>query len=325
MESIRLTLRPRTAFGGPIRGDTLFGQLCWAIRNRFGEERLTELLQSYADQPFAVCSDAFPKGFIPRPALPLHRFERIGDEDRKQVKRRQWLPLDAIDRPVRQWLLLCRTEAETARAAGVDDTAATDPSIAESHEQSHNSIHRQLGTTHGGEFAPYSQPQHWYASGLRLDLWLVHDPDRVGTDALCDCLGDIGATGYGRDASIGLGKFAIESFDNHPLPRAQHANACYTLAPCAPQGTGLDAGRSFYHPFTRFGRHGDRAVLSGKPFKNPVLLADTGALLTPAQLPDAPIVGRGLGGNGALSKLNGGTTVQQGHAPCLFVDLEGAI
>jgi len=102
MQTLRLTLQPRTAFGVPIRGDTLFGQLCWAIRHRFGEERLVDLLQEYAEQPFAVCSDAFPKGYLPRPALPLHRFERV-DEERKRVKKRQWLPLHATadQRPLR--------------------------------------------------------------------------------------------------------------------------------------------------------------------------------------------------------------------------------
>ena len=319
MESIHLILRPRTAFGGPIRGDTLFGQLCWAIRNCFGEKRLMELLVDYAEHPFAVCSDAFPRGFIPRPALPLHRFERVADEDRKRVKKRQWLPLEAVARPVREWLAFCVTEAEAARSAGADGDALAVP-----HEQPHNSIHRRLGTTHGAEFAPYSQPRYGYANGLQLDLWLLFDPGRIDARELTEALRFIGATGYGRDASIGLGKFDIEDIGSEFLPHAEAANSCYTLAPSAPQGLGLDAKRSFYHPFTRFGRHGDRAVLGGKPFKNPVLLADTGALLTPQRLPDVPCIGRGLGGNGELSKLIE-ATVQQGHAPCLFVNLEGAV
>ena len=58
------------AFGGPIKGDTLFGHLCWAARNRWGEGRLLDLLDGYTKgQPFAVCSDAFPAGHLPRPAL----------------------------------------------------------------------------------------------------------------------------------------------------------------------------------------------------------------------------------------------------------------
>ncbi len=318
MNTLHLRLRPLTAFGGPIRGDTLFGQLCWALRNRHGEARLTELLRDYAEHPFAVCSDAFPRGFLPRPALPLHRFERV-DEARKRIKKRRWLPLEAATRPVRQWLSRCRTDAEVAEALGASPDA---PQLSLAQPQPHNSIHRRLGTTHGGEFAPYSLPQTWYGRGVTFDLWVVHDPDRIDAAELAGGLGDIGLTGHGRDASIGLGKFTVEA-DDQQLPTAPGADACYTLAPCAPQGVALDDARSFYHPFTRFGRHGDRAVHSGRPFKNPVLLADTGALLTPSRLPAAPLIGRGLGGHGELSKAIG-ATVQQGHAPCLFVNLEGA-
>jgi len=316
MNTLHLTIRPRTAFGGAIRGDTLFGQLCWAIRHRHGEPRLEALLEGYAESPFAVCSDAFPRGFLPRPALPPHRFERV-DEERKRIKKRKWLPLEAVSLPVRQWLSQCKTDSEAAAVAG--DTEY----LNEWHAQPHNRIHRQLGTTHGSEFAPYTQQQIWFGPGIRLDLWIIHDPERIHQDELTDCLNDIGLTGYGRDASIGLGKFDIEAATDEPLPHAPDADTCYTLAPCAPQGLALDAGRSFYAPFTRFGRHGDRAVLGGKPFKNPVLLADTGALLTPEHLPDAPLIGRGLGGAGELSKTIP-ATVQQGFAPCLFVNLEDA-
>ena len=41
MQSICVTLSPLSAFATP-KGDTLFGQLCWAIRNRLGEAYLTE-------------------------------------------------------------------------------------------------------------------------------------------------------------------------------------------------------------------------------------------------------------------------------------------
>jgi len=47
MECLRLTVRPMSAFAGPIKGDTLFGQICWAARNRWGEPRLRELLEGY--------------------------------------------------------------------------------------------------------------------------------------------------------------------------------------------------------------------------------------------------------------------------------------
>ena len=45
MKTYRLTLRPLTAFGTPLAGDTLFGQLCWALRHRLGNAALTRLLE----------------------------------------------------------------------------------------------------------------------------------------------------------------------------------------------------------------------------------------------------------------------------------------
>lgn len=58
MKLYRFTLTPQSAMGTPLVGDTLFGQLCWAVRNRFGEARLSELLEGYtAQRPFMVVSD----------------------------------------------------------------------------------------------------------------------------------------------------------------------------------------------------------------------------------------------------------------------------
>ena len=75
MRSLCVTIKSLSAFGGPIKGDTLFGHLCWATRNRHGEERLQDLLAGYNQgRPFAVCADALPQGHLPRPAWPLHHF-----------------------------------------------------------------------------------------------------------------------------------------------------------------------------------------------------------------------------------------------------------
>jgi CRISPR-associated protein Csm4 len=63
MTPYRIRIQPLSAFGTRPLGDTLFGQLCWAVRNRHGEERLDTLLDGYTQgQPFAVVSDAFPAG-----------------------------------------------------------------------------------------------------------------------------------------------------------------------------------------------------------------------------------------------------------------------
>lgn len=318
MQTLRLTLAPRSAFGTPPKGDTLFGQLCWAIRNRFSEARLNELLAGYTNgQPFAVVSDAMPAGCLPRPALPTHWFDEVAGVDRKAVKKCAWLPLDAFLHPVSHWLAHCLPTAELSGGAVVVSP------------QPHNSIDRRTNTT-GNGFDPYSMEQRWYGrttrkdddgcTPSRLDVIVVLDDHRLAAGELHTLFTDIGAFGFGRDASIGLGKFEVVKFAPFDLPAQPNANAWLTLAPCAPQGLTWEEAHCFYQPFTRFGRHGDIGVHLGNPFKAPVLLADTGALLSPGQFEPRAFTGQGLGADGSLSKALS-QTVHQGYAPVVAVAL----
>ncbi len=311
MKTLIAILRPCSAFGGLIRGDTLFGQLCWAARHRWGEDRLTELLEGYTEgQPFLIVSDAFPAGYLPRPALPLHRFDEVPDADRKAVKKRHWLPRERFNEPMRQWL----------DHAVPDTDIASDELMAE-HVQPHNTINRMTGTTGTGEFAPYTMAQHWFAPDLAFDIYLAYNAERMSEDEIRQLLQDVGSAGYGRDASIGLGKFDVDGISSDDWPVQDNANTMMTLAPCAIQGLGFESTRSWYQPFTRFGRHGDIAVHTGRPFKNPVLMADTGAVLARQDGRVETFCGQGLGGNGQLSKVIE-STVHQGYAPSLPVFLE---
>ncbi|MCF7992149.1 MAG: CRISPR-associated protein Csm7 [Thiohalocapsa sp.] len=320
METLVLRLHPLTAFGTPLLGDTLFGQVCWMLRHRHGEERLTELLSGYTSgQPFAVVGDALPEGYLPRPALPLSRFDPVPDADPKDLKRRHWLPLSVLDLPLRQWLGHAYDDAGVLAAAS-GPRADADASLMRLHPQPHNSINRLTGTTGRGDFAPYTQMQRWYATSVPLCCRVMFDPERLQAAELVELFADIGHGGYGRDASIGLGKFSVEHVPAVPRSAPIGANACLTLAPCAPQGLAWEPQRCFYDVFTRFGRHGDLAVHLGNPFKTPLLLAKAGAVLTPATWSSPHFVGQGLGGDGRLSKVIP-ETVHQGYAPCIPIHL----
>ena len=319
MDALRFTLCPQTAFATPLQGDTLFGQLCWAIRHGWGAARLNELLAGYTTgQPFVVLSDALPAGHVPLPALPAACWTRAADKaddpsQRKALKKQIWLPESALTTPLPDW----QQQAKTPK-----DIQAN---LAERH-QPHNSINRLTQTTgKGAGFAPYQVSQHWHPPG---SVWMLHvrlDSSRFAAADLHQALAAIGESGYGRDASTGLGKFTLNPAENQPLPPGITPNAWLTLAPCAPQGLGLDARRSFYRPFTRYGRHGDVAALSGQPFKQPLLLTATGALLTPQQEQDwsRGWIGQGLGGGGKAGTLSSvlPATVHQGYAPALPVCL----
>lgn len=318
MQSVCVTLQPLSAFATALKGDTLFGQLCWAIRHRYGEQRLTDCLNGYTEnQPFAVLSDAFPEGYLPLPKLPSCFYQTNTDAlDRKALKKRNWLAVDDVTKPLEQWQMAA-VDAKTI-------SAETASSLSEKHPQPHNTINRQTNTTGDNGFAPYSVEQEWFIPNLKWSLYLLLDTSKLSLAECEQCLKDIGEFGYGKDATIGMGKFRIDKFDQQTLPSQSAANACLTLAPSAPQGLGIDSENSYYQLFTRFGRHGDIAVhQAGKPFKNPILLAQTAAVfsITP---PKDGFIGQGIGGQGELSKTIS-ATVHQGYAPVIAINFNAKV
>jgi CRISPR-associated protein Csm4 len=320
MQTLRFTLRPRTAFGTPLAGDTLFGQLCWALRHRFGEEWLDARLVEYTEgRPFLVVSNAFPQGFLPLPTVPSS-FWNATNDDRKLLKKKRWLAVENLQADFRTWQSFACDDAKSVEVVLQKyGCGKGKPALQKIHAQPHNSINRATATT-DENFTPYTQTQYWFHPEMRLDLYAVLDETRLAPQDLDAALADIGQNGYGRDASIGLGKFAIERDDTFAgLPHAKNANALLTLAPCAPQGQGFVRERSFYQILTRFGRHGDVAVYSGNPFKRPLLLAQTGGVFSPETLDQNRVfIGQGLGG----VSLSQPKTIAQGYAPVVGIRME---
>lgn len=224
---------------------------------------------------------------------------------------------------VSEWLHNAKSDNELAifPDTGTDKRQNSKKTAWENHERRpHNSINRLTGTTGEGMFAPYTQSQIWYQDDSSFDIYLLLDEPRLSLSEARTLLDDIGAFGYGRDASIGLGKFEIADCAEWDTDISENANACLTLAPCAPQGLGLDSRNSYYNIVTRFGRHGDVGVHGPRgPFKAPVLLAETAAVFSPIQK-GRDYIGQALGGSGQLSRTIP-ATVHQGYAPYIPVHL----
>jgi CRISPR-associated protein Csm4 len=314
MTPLKVTIRPRTAFGSVLHGDTLFGQVCWTIVHRLGSAALDTLLSNYAQgNPFAVIGDAFPAGHIPRPLLPASYQNKLDNADeRKVAKSKIWLSLADIEDDVTPINQIANNYASSNKDIDY---------IQESSQQARNSINRLTGTTGEAGFAPYQSEQIWFSNNTQLDLYCLIDEKRLSLADFEQLITDIGLTGYGRDASIGLGKFSLESITAARLPHHQNPTHYLTLGNIAPQGLGFDAKTSYYKPFTRFGRHGSLAVASGKPFKAPILLTQAGSVFATTHA-NAHFIGQGLGGcNKPVSNYDP-RTVHQGYAPVLRVRIE---
>ena len=115
--------------------------------------------------------------------------------------------------------------------------------------------------------------------------------------------------GYGKKASIGKGRFEVGEFCEIESFFNEHSNAFMTLGPSSLE----NFSEIYYEPFTRFGKHG-ASLASDKPFKSPVLLAQSGALIVPnddekTKIQKAAYIGKGIKGHSSHEE-----SVQQGYA-----------
>lgn len=336
MKTYAITIMPESPFGTPLKGDIIFGHFCWqAVHD-------PDLLQGgfdvwidrYPEQPYAVFSSAWPlikkngktTCCLPRPVMPatpvaaMSRKLRV--ETRKTDKKKKWLLLDhenlhvnlidnatANDQKVFDLLVETLSDREQQTLQFMADDLKK-PLITAG--QSHNSISRLTMTT-GNGFDPFSMENFHYLPGMRLILFAAIDEDALDRDKLCEGLTRIGRFGFGRDASTGLGRFSVEKVEEIPWPLFKAGQGCYIISPCVPEAHRYT--EHFSVPFTRFGRHGDRLVLSGNPFKNPVVMADEGSVFFPAsgKEPDKPYIGQAVSGLSLVEK----RTVGQGYALCL--------
>ncbi len=299
MKTYEITIKPITGFGTPLKGDTIFGHICWQIaydEGLFGMN-LNELLSDYAVNPFIVVSSAYPKlndGFVlKRPDMPLDKlfnFSKANTADmirkRKEFKGRRWM-LVSKDKPLSNLKaegiylnddelfekLSTYRDIETQRQLRKRGIK----SFISDYTQPHNTINRLTGTTGEGQFAPYSVDQTVYMPGAELVIFAGLRED-IGVKQVVEALKLIGNTGFGKDASTGLGRFEVVSNQEIDLKTIGRdtPNACYALAPSVPEKDTFSD--MFFAPFTRFGRHGDVLAKSGRPFKNPVIMADEGAM-----------------------------------------------
>jgi len=299
MKTYAITIKPLTGFGTPIKGDTLLGHICWQAvydEELFGRS-VKNLLSDYAENPFIVVSSAYPEVgdgvyALKRPDLPLDMLFDISAKGkaeiikrRKELKSKRWMiiktghSLNSLKSPD----IYLDDEGLFQNIQSVREPTSRrqiQKSFVIEFAQPHNTINRFTGTTGEGRFAPYSVDQIVYMPHAKLSIF-VGIRDDISIDHVVKALKRIGETGYGRDASTGLGRFIVADYKKIDLKRlgAESPNACYTLSPCVPE-TDLFS-RTFFSPFVRFGRHGDVLSRSQNPFKNPVIMIDEGAVLIP--------------------------------------------
>lgn len=309
MKVYQVTIRPITGFGTPLKGDTLFGHLCWQIYydKSILNVDLETLLQDYSTNPFCIISTAFPyidgRVYLKRPALPLHMLFKLEEDElikkRKELKASNWFELKIPLSPLNE---ISYTKIAFERAD----------------EQVRCTIHRILGKTTGDSFSPFVVEKKWYLTDLAIFVGLRED---LCIDGIIEALDRIGHFGFGKDATAGWGKFKILDCVeiNNFTTIGNNFNAYYTLSPAIPEKN-IQYAKIFYEPFVRYGRHGDILSVSKNPFKAPILMADEGAIFIPKTFIPKFYLGSAI--NNVSSVLE--KAVAQGYALVIPVEVKDA-
>jgi CRISPR-associated protein Csm4 len=331
MKTFAVLIEPKSYFCTHFRGDSLFGQLCWEIKedsNLVGK-KLEDLLANYSQKPFAVLSDPLPAvkvkerycPVISKPSLPENFMCDLTDEDfvarRKDLKKEKW----AVLTEKLQNLKSCNWQIEEKLVKEYSEIKLDIPEkFTFQRPRVKNSINRLTSSTGTEQFAPYSQDEYYFHPGIKLIVFLSIEDESL-LEALIKALKRIGAFGYGKKASTGAGRFDVLDYWEFDLKSfgSEEPNACLTLGPSLPEkNTYL---KEFFNPFVRFGKHGNRLGQSSLPFKNPVLLADSGSVLVPA---DQSHFNKSYLGTGIfnVSKIQP-EAVMQGYTQFIPIQMEG--
>jgi len=251
MKLYKAVINPISNFSTPLKGDTFFGQMCWGVKYIYGENKLKTLLQNYDKKPFLVVSDGFVSGYLPKPKMPSILLGENPDE-KKQNRKKVWLSVD-------DFFVANFSKAKTNKEVGEDKEIFV----------VRNSINYKIFTTDESGFAPYSESEVLLT---KKDIYFLINEEIFSLEEFKKILNFIAISGYGKDTTIGKGRFEVEKIEEFQNKKAKKF---MSLSPIRIEG--IEAKNIYYDVFIRFGKLGyERA--NTNPFKKPIVFADTGSV-----------------------------------------------
>ncbi|WP_104748277.1 type III-A CRISPR-associated RAMP protein Csm4 [Helicobacter cetorum] len=261
MKLFKVSIEPKSNFGSPLQGDTLFGQFCWIIRFKYSESRLKELLKDYKTKPFIIFSNAFACNYLPKPTLPQDYLNEK-KEEKKENRKKIWLKLEDL-------LKGNYTSAKTN-----EKTECEDREIA----RIKNALNYKTFCTEKERFTPFGEVEHTLS---KKDIYVLLDEKQFSLADFKKCFECLGVYGYGKNISTGLGRFEVLfDYDKNIDKKIDNKNATtfMSLGAFVPNFTKKEVKEFFYEPFTKFGKYPEHEGITNI-FKKPLLMANCGAVV----------------------------------------------
>ncbi|PMP65197.1 type III-A CRISPR-associated RAMP protein Csm4 [Desulfurella multipotens] len=262
MQSLKLTLKFTSPLASALQSDTIFGQFCWYYSYIYGVEKLESLINQ--EKPFAVFSDGFLENHIPMPVLKPISIDKFGDyADIKRFKKLEFIKASALkDVDVLDAVKLIKL---------IKSVNFEKKSYLERQVILRNSIDRITNTTL--ENGLYQTEEVFFDKDARIDIYVKYDSELIDKDCITKVFDYIGQSGFGKDKSIGKGRFKITNLIENPdLLKEKQTKTFISLSSGV---TCDDCEVLFGKTFVKFGKHGGYGLPN--PFKNPVIMFKSGS------------------------------------------------
>jgi CRISPR-associated protein Csm4 len=286
MKLYKYIINPVSPFATPLKGDTLFGSICWAIVYLYGESELEKLLKDYDENPFLIVSDGFLKDHLIKPTFPRALLGELEDGKKKEYRKKIWVEVNDI---LKGDFSKAKKESEVEFKKSLFEVK--------------NSINYKTFTT-GEGFAPFGVESEIYLK--EIDIYMLIRDDVM--DKVKRAFKLLSKLGYGKDANLGKGKFEIVDFKEVNIKESEYYMALSDFVKVE-----ID-GKIYYDVITKFPK--TRGDLKN-PFKNPLLMAKVSAGIKLNKKEKLNFIGKAITGFSNDSKI-----VHQGYAITFPIGVE---
>ena len=276
MRLIKLKITPLSSFVTFPKGDTLFGHFAYLS---FLKNETTFVNYATEKKPKIIFSDILPDNHLYKPTLPLDAFEGVEESDKKEFREKSWIKNKDLQNgnltKVNSIFPIC-SDKECSDKLSDEDKKKCCHHFYETEIKVRNSLNRVTFTTGVEGFDPFSLEEITFT--YQPVIYVMFDSSFRDKE-IEDRLNEMGKNGFGKKGNIGKGYFKAKidkSFNGFKKIKTKN---CYmmTLSPTLLHKSKemIADEEVYYNTFNRFGKHHS----SSTPFKKPLLMADSGAVV----------------------------------------------
>jgi len=289
MRTYMLTLKLKSGLLTELQSDTIYGHLCWRLKERLGVDKLAEFISFYKNgNPVFLLSDGllkvkdeihFPRPFVfQKPKIKEHKVDKIIEfVERKKEKERKYLKLSELNKFLSTGY--CELEDKLEQIPITQKSRKKTKSILEESLRVSVQIDRTSFSSAEGKLYSYN-PKFTRGDVTYVVLIKVLNEEKYSYFDVENIIKDTFTIGFGKKKSSGYGQFEVVQYSQYDgFQEPNDFNAFVVLGNYLPSLDDMISPIG-YDINTKYGKFGEELALSENPFKNPIIFLTTGSCFT---------------------------------------------